>query len=107
MQIEITLFPAKPLHDRITLQFCRLIGQEDGKRRPFPIAKIIHKPMFLGILVNVCNDAPELAVVFDHNAPKWVLEQTACSSIRLIDRFGIGVVEVGKLRLAYVDPKGF
>ena len=52
--------------------------------------------MLLRVVMNVGNHIPELAVSRDGHASKWVLEQASCSSIGIVDGFGIGIEEIGE-----------
>ena len=43
---------------------------------------------------DVGNHVPKLALGFDRDAPKWVLEQTAGALVGFVDRLGVGVEEI-------------
>ena len=47
-------------------------------------------------LARIGNHIPKLAVASDRDASKWMLEQTARSSIGFVDRFSTGIEEIGE-----------
>ena len=62
-----------------------------------PDAKVINKSVLLRVLVDVRDQMDKVRVRIYEDAPEWVLKETACASISLVDRFGVGVEQVSEL----------
>ena len=53
--------------------------------------------MLLWVLVNVRDQMDKVGVRIHQDAPEWILKETACAPISLVDRFGVGVEQVSEL----------
>jgi len=52
--------------------------------------------MFLGIIVDVCNQVPEIVFICDEFAVEGFLKQVACTPVDFVDRFGICIEQVAE-----------
>ena len=53
--------------------------------------------MMLRIPMNIDHEPVEIRLRRNWDAPKWMLEEAACTMIRLVDRFGVGIKQISEL----------
>jgi hypothetical protein len=61
-----------------------------------PLSKVVDKAVFLWVVVDVCDQPAQLRVRGDANAAKRPLEERSSPTVRLVERLGVRVKEVGK-----------
>jgi hypothetical protein len=97
MECFKSFYTVKYIQNFVAFQLRRTRSNKRGIRRPFPIAEVVHKSVFLRIVVDVENQGHEIRIVCYRDATKPFLEQTTCPSISFVDGFGVGVEQVGKV----------
>jgi len=88
---------AEPGQDVVSFQAGGRLGKEGVVRGVGPVAQVVHKPVFLWVLMDVGDQADQMGIRGDRDAAERVLEEAAGALVCLVDRFGVGVEEVSEL----------
>ena len=94
-------FALEPVQAFLALQRSRCIRDEVAIRGPWPIVKVVHEAVGLGIAVDVGDDSKEMSFVGDGDPFEGAFEERAGAVESLVEGFCIGVEAVSKATAGY------